>query len=224
MSGRPFLQQISKSIESLGGDEWFFGRIINGDTMAAIAETVGCSRSFLYQWLDLKRDERRAALAEARKLSADALVEDGGKLLDRLAGTHATSSEVSLAISRANRQWRASRFNRELYGEPRAGVEVNVSIGTLHLDALRARGAMKVLEREDVVEAELLEDSEPLQERELPQQSAKHQRLSAPQGHRSRRRRSFELSPPPRRRCRYERRTVVYRFGATARFPANHYL
>ena len=64
MSGRPFLQQISKSIESLGGDEWFFGRIINGDTMAAIAETLECSRPLLYQWLDLKRDERRAALAE----------------------------------------------------------------------------------------------------------------------------------------------------------------
>ena len=162
MAGRPFLQQISKSIESLGGDEWFFGRIINGDSMASIAETVGCSRPFLYQWLNLKRNERRAALAEARRLSADTLVEDGLELLDRLAGTHATSSEVSLAIARAKyRQWRASRYNRELYGEPRSGVDVNISIGQLHLDALRVRGAMKVLEREDVVEAELVEDSEP---------------------------------------------------------------
>ena len=164
MSGRPFLQQISKSIESLGGDEWFFGRIINGDSMASIAETLECSRPLLYQWLDLKRDERRAALTEARRLAADAYVEDGQGILDRLAGTDATSSEVSLAIARAKyRQWRASRYNRELYGEPRTGVDLSISIGQLHLDALRAKGAMEVLEREDVGEAELVKDSEPLQ-------------------------------------------------------------
>ncbi len=140
---------ISKKIESLGGDEWFFGRIINGDTMAAIAETVECSRPFLYQWLDLKREERRAALPAARRLSADAHVEGGQELLDRLAGTDATSSEVSLTIARARyRQWRASRYNRELYGEPRPGLDVSISIGQLHLDALRAKGAMEVPEAE----------------------------------------------------------------------------
>ena len=49
-------------------------------------------------------------------------------------------------------------MNRELYGEVRGGIDVNVTVGSLHLDALRVRGAVGVLEGRDVVEAELVED------------------------------------------------------------------
>ena len=92
---------MTRRINSLGGDEWFFGRIIDGDSMSMIAETLGVSRNFLYSWINLKKGERRAALVEARRLSANAHVEDGQDILAVLADKpELTSAEVSLAASR----------------------------------------------------------------------------------------------------------------------------
>ena len=49
-----------------------------------------------------------------------------------------TNVEVSRASSRAkSRMWMAEKWNRQDYGQDK-GVTLNISTGSLHLDALRA--------------------------------------------------------------------------------------
>lgn len=145
MAGRPFLRKVNARIEELGGDDWFFSMVGEGTPLREIAEEVGCSRGYLYVWLDQRptKEERRARYRAARRRSAEALEEEGREVLDDLAGDRGVSSaEVSLARSRANyRQWQAKVRDREQYGD-RPGVEVNLSVGDLHLGALKAHGSM----------------------------------------------------------------------------------
>lgn len=64
------------------------------------------------------------------------MVEESLQIVDAEA---LTSVDVSRAASRAkSRQWIAGKYNRAAYGESREPT-VSISIGSLHLDALRAR-------------------------------------------------------------------------------------
>jgi hypothetical protein len=131
---------ISKKIDDLGGDDWFFDHIIDGKKMQWIADQLGCSRPLLYRWLD-EKDHRREALKEARKLAAHTHVEDADASFDDLDLTTVTSAQVQMVTSRANyKKWLASCSNREEYGTDKVGVQVNLSVGDLHLDALRVKG------------------------------------------------------------------------------------
>ena len=66
-----------------------------------------------------------------------------------------SNAEVSAATSRANfRRWLATVRNREEYGQ-NAGVNVNLTINQLHLDALRKVGHMPV--PDEIPEAEVVD-------------------------------------------------------------------
>lgn len=143
------MQRLAKHIEANGGEEWVFNFVAEGLSMKKVAERIGASsRGMLYLWIDMDRDRRRRLLQEARERSADAHAEDGLEILDGLEAEMAvTSAEVQRANSRANyRKWLAGVRNREAYGEPKAGVDVNVNIGSLHLDALRAHANSEALD------------------------------------------------------------------------------
>ncbi len=123
----------------------------------AIAEEFNCSRSLLYRWLNME-SERKEAWREAKRLSADALVEQAGELLDsaeEIVGI--TSAKVSLRRERAAyRRWLASVRNREEYGESPSSVNVAVSLGDLHMQALLAGGGYASQKREpELLEAEV---------------------------------------------------------------------
>jgi hypothetical protein len=159
MPGRPKLTAFSKHVEENGGDEWVFGYVAEGLSMKKVAAKVGASsRGLLYSWIDAGGEARKKALKVARAISAHSIAEDAGEILDELADslTPVTSADVSLASSRAKyRQWMAGMRNRDEYGD-QSGVQINVSVGDMHLDALRRNGAAQI----PVIEAEVIEEEE----------------------------------------------------------------
>lgn len=165
---REKLHAYARHVEANGGDDWVFGFVAEGHSMRKVAELTGCSsRGLLYSWIKLGGDERKRRLTEARKLSAHCVAEDAGEILDNLATstTPISSADVSLATSRARyRQWLAGMRNREEYGD-KAGVEVNITVGEMHIDALRrhSAAAIEAREAEQVAEAdyEVIEDEQP---------------------------------------------------------------
>jgi hypothetical protein len=159
MPGRPKLQILEQKIRELGGDEWVFEQIADGVRPRVVAEKLGISRSFLYYWKDLRaHPQRQEKWAFAMRVSAAAKAEEGEEILDELARRPIiTAADVGLATSRAKyRQWLASSLDKETYGT-QAGVQVQVNVGSLHLDALRVAGRVKPSEPVgQIVEAEVL--------------------------------------------------------------------
>jgi len=140
---REKLHAYARHVEENGGDDWVFSFVEEGHPMKTVAELTGCSsRGLLYSWIKHGGDERKNRLRAARKVSAHSLAEDAGEVLEELAKkTLLTSADVSLGSSRARyKQWLAGMRNRDEYGD-KSGVEVNISVGELHLDALRRNSA-----------------------------------------------------------------------------------
>ncbi len=134
MSGRPVRRRLLAAIQRAGGWPAVLERIENGETVTQIARSFNVSRSFFARLLHEDRD-RHEAVREARKAAADALVEEAMEIVDN---ANPVRDELQKAKLRADlRVWLASKFNREQYSDKqRAPVEV--SIGELHLAALRA--------------------------------------------------------------------------------------
>lgn len=157
MAGRPRIQKLNATIRDKGGDTWLFSQIADGIPIGKIAEAVGCSRPYLYMWRDQKRrkEERRAAWAEARRRAAGAMIEDGDALLERLSTSHPIPAEVTLGLGRARYKLEMAKIaDPSLAAAP--GPQVSISIGSLHLDTLRAKGSPASLPAvvvEDIPEA-----------------------------------------------------------------------
>lgn len=144
MTGRPLGQAYSSKIAELGGDDWFFGRVAGGAKMAHIALEVGCSREWLYTWLK-QAPGRRERFKEAQRDAAPLVHEDAGEIpaaLEKLPKEELTPARVQVAKLRYDHEMsRARILDPETFGE-KAGISVNIDIGQLHLDALRAKGSM----------------------------------------------------------------------------------
>lgn len=112
-------------------------QVASGRTLAALAEDVSevmgeeCSRGMLSTWLNGSPD-RKQALAQARETAADALADEA---LDTARSTVESNSRANALRIKAL-QWQASKLNRSVYGDTPT-VAVGLSIGDLHLDALR---------------------------------------------------------------------------------------
>lgn len=158
MAGRPFLDELCRLIDSLGGDDWVFSRMADGQSVGAIAaelaplmSTKSCDRRNLYFWRD-RKEGRAAEWTASMKAAGSAYAEQGGKILDDLAnqGTFG-AQDVTLAAKRA--EWRmkmAGALDRETFGDAPA-VSLTVDIGQLHLEALRAKGSMSLAKPEPLV-------------------------------------------------------------------------
>jgi len=156
VTGQPKLTALASSIEEAGGDDVIFDRIADGAYLTVVAEEWDVSSQLLRKWIRLTPE--RAKLYEiAKRHSADALVEDAGKTLD----TASTVSSQHIAKARAKagfKQWLASKRDREQYGDEQAQVNLNLSLGGLHLDALRTRARVIEVPPEDT---EILDHEEP---------------------------------------------------------------
>jgi hypothetical protein len=122
-------------VASNGGADWLFDQIASGITVAELARQYGCTRSYVSRSLN-SVPEYAAALTKARGEAADALVEQGLEMVDGLSGA---SSPTEIAATREKVQWRkfmAGSMNQDRYGT-RPQNNVTLSIGDLHLDALR---------------------------------------------------------------------------------------
>lgn len=150
MAGRPVLRALNRRIQAAGGDHVVMEMIADGRTMNEIAAEFDSNRRMIYRWLHAD-EEREKAWNLARRAAAHALVEDGMDILDALARRQLAngmpvapeSAEVQLAKARAQyRKWLASVRDRDSYGSDQGpAVNVNISAGELHLDALRRKGS-----------------------------------------------------------------------------------
>lgn len=116
-----------------------FDRVANGETMRAIADTFGYSRGMIYSWIKAGGPDREAAFKAARETASHIYVEDAGDILEN--AKPITSADATMAKARSeHKKWLASVYNRKDYGDETGKIDVNLNIGQLHLDALRAHG------------------------------------------------------------------------------------
>ncbi len=113
------------------GEDVLLDRIANGETMAALARSLGFSRNMLSQHL-VRDDQRRALLTRARESGADALAEETVEIADAASPSNANVARLKIE----QRKWLASKVLPDIYGEKQQ-ASVIVNVNTLHLEALR---------------------------------------------------------------------------------------
>lgn len=151
MAGQPLLQKLAALIEAEGGDAFILDRVADGEPVGRIARSIiipgedhPISRPFLYTWRNAGGDHREKGWALAMEVSAHALVEEAGEVLEALAGQVAPSSgEVALAKALSEyKRWLATKRNKAAYGEDKS-THINIlNVGGDHLAALRELGHM----------------------------------------------------------------------------------
>jgi len=148
MAGKALRRRILSDVEANGGADWLFDQIASGMTMTKLAEHYGCTRSYVSRALNANEEYKRA-LEQARAEAADALVEEGLHMVDQLDGS-SSSNEIAATREKVNwRKFMAGSYNQNKYGT-RPQTNVTLSIGDLHLDALRKVNAeLREIEKED---------------------------------------------------------------------------
>lgn len=148
MAGKALKKRILKDVADNGGVDWLYDQIASGVTVAALARQYECSRSYISRALN-ENPEYKVALQSAREEAADALVEQGLEMVDQLGGD-STTNEIAATREKVNwRKFMAGSLNQGKYGA-RQQTNVTLSIGDLHLDALRKVGReMAALEAEN---------------------------------------------------------------------------
>jgi len=138
--------RIIRTLTALGapnGDgplDFVLSAVASGKTIHALAEDVTAALGEPVRRDALSRvvsslPGARERLPDARLDAAHAFAEESLALADT-AGTDSREAIQKAQMRIASRQWMAERFNRAVYGGPK-GVEVNISIGQMHLAALQ---------------------------------------------------------------------------------------
>ena len=134
MAGFPMRRALEKKIEELGGIEFVSSHIAEGMTIGRLAEFIECSRPMLSFWIN-QTEERKEAVLKARKLKAEKLAEDALDIADT--ADESSASAINKARLQVDtRKWMASKLDPENFGE-KQGPQVNISIGDMHLQALK---------------------------------------------------------------------------------------
>ena len=148
MAGKALRKQILQDVADNGGVDWLHDQIASGVTVAEIARQYGCTRSYVSRSLN-SVPEYKAIMEAAREEAADALVEQGLEMVDSLSAT-STTNEIAATREKVNfRKFMAGSLNQNKYGT-RPQNNVTISIGDMHLDALRkVNSQMAAIEAED---------------------------------------------------------------------------
>ena len=145
MAGRPKRNRDLKALEKLGVEP-IEELVASGLGLVKVAEKLGVSKGDLFKFMDGTEEKRvlfSRARARASHLLADAALEIADDL-DR--GDHAATQRDRLRVE--TRKWLAGKWNQDAYGDKQAPL-VNVDLGSLHLDALRAAGSVPEPEKKD---------------------------------------------------------------------------
>jgi hypothetical protein len=135
MPGRPRYKADRELLDSLttGDVDHIMDQVHNGFALNDIALHYKVTRRSLTEWIE-DNEELHTRYKRARGQASHALVEAALKCADD--ATPETASVAKLRIQA--RQWTASHWNREAYGEQKQPT-VQINLATLHLDALRRR-------------------------------------------------------------------------------------
>jgi len=148
MAGKALKKKILTEVAAKGGVDWLYDEIASGVTVAELARRYGCSRSYISRSLN-SVPEYKVALESAREEAADALVEQGLEMVDSL-NENSSTNEIAATREKVNfRKFMAGSMNQAKYGT-RPQSNVTISIGDMHLDALRkVNSQMAALDAED---------------------------------------------------------------------------
>ena len=148
MAGKALKKKILTEIADNGGAEWLHDQIASGITVAELARQYGCTRSYVSRAIN-SIPEYKTAMEGAREEAADALVEQGLEMVDGLSAL-STSNEIAATREKVNfRKFMAGSLNQNKYGT-RPQSNVTISIGEMHLDALRkVNSQMAAIDAED---------------------------------------------------------------------------
>lgn len=132
MASNPIEAQMWAAIDRMGGVDRIIERVAEGDSLKIIAEQLGISRSFL-SWKVNAIPGVKERLVQARKSRADKWAEEAIEIAD---GVDPDPNQINKARLRIDsRKWLAGVDDPDRFGTKQA--QVNISIGGLHLDALR---------------------------------------------------------------------------------------
>lgn len=132
MPGTPIENKMWADIAAMGGPDGVLERVANGESMQKMADEMQISRSFL-SWKINAIPGMKDKLIAARRARADKWAEEAMQIADDVA---VDPNEINKAKVRIDtRKWLAGIDDPDRYGTKAA--QVNVSIGGLHLDALR---------------------------------------------------------------------------------------
>jgi hypothetical protein len=96
-------------------------------------------------WIN-QTEERKEAVLRARKLKAEKLAEDALDIADN--ADESSNGGVNKARLQVDtRKWMASKLDPDQYGD-KQGPAVNISIGDLHLTALKQMNKVEVIDGE----------------------------------------------------------------------------
>ena len=148
MAGKALKKRILTDVAAKGGAEYLYDRIASGATVAELGREYGASRAYISRSLN-SVPEYKKALESAREEAADAIVEQGLEMVDSLSAD-STTNEISATREKVNyRRFMAGSLNQNKYGT-RPQNSVTISIGDMHLDALRkVNSQMAAIDAED---------------------------------------------------------------------------
>lgn len=132
MASNPIETQMWAKIDKMGGVDRIIERVAEGDSLKIIAEEIGISRSFL-SWKVNAIPGVKERLVQARKSRADKWAEEAIEIADTVDADPNQINKARLRID--SRKWLAGVDDPDRFGQKQA--QVNISLGGLHLDALR---------------------------------------------------------------------------------------
>ena len=131
MAGRPKLRSLKLRIIETGGYEALLDRIASGTTLRELASIYATSPQQIA--LLLNKPEWKEKFDEAKRVAANVRVEDAYEGVKR-----AMPEDVNVKRLQFEAAMKlATVFDRPTFGEQKQSVQVNLSIGDLHLQALK---------------------------------------------------------------------------------------
>lgn len=121
---------LMRRIEDVGGVETLLVRFAEGDTLQQLANDFRCRPSQISGIL--RSDKWRAKYEEAKKLKAEMAIDRGLRIVRDATPETAGVAKLQWEAER----WVAGKLDPDAYGEKQQPL-VNISVGSLHLDALR---------------------------------------------------------------------------------------
>lgn len=142
MAGKPLARALTASIataaqaESVDPLTFICNRIAGGQSLSALARELNAPRSAMSTYAN-GLPGAKEALRVARAEGAHAMVDEARDLLD---GVELERDAITVAKAKVELLlWQAARLNQTEFGETKQQVNVQVNVGSLSLDAMRAR-------------------------------------------------------------------------------------
>lgn len=161
MPGNPKRYELEAAVEKAGGWDTVIAALEEGGTIRSIAKRFNVSRSFFH--LVMSRDDARMErVRKAYLVRAEAHVDEALEIVDNAPETRDGLTKAKMQVE--FRQWMAGNDNAR-FRKQAAGIALNISVGDLHLVALKHRAAQPALTAPapslPIIEAEVVEEGEP---------------------------------------------------------------